>query len=107
MFSNGDNNQPVVCWLTFLFNPGVVMGVAKAYVIISIFRVNNLVSTKCMAANSRVVWYQITGLAACAVNSRYVITAPMSCCMLCVQDKRPRLYSRFMSNISNPASAEI
>ena len=53
MFSNGDNNQPVLCWLTFLFNPGVVMGVAKAYVIISIFRVNNLVSTKCMAANSR------------------------------------------------------
>eukprot|EP00731_Ephydatia_muelleri_P019394 Em0012g219a len=25
-----DNNEPVLCWLTFVFNPGVVMGVAKA-----------------------------------------------------------------------------
>ena len=58
MVSNGDNNQSVLCcWLTFLFCYVVAMGVAKADVIISIFRINNLVSTKCMAANNRVYWW--------------------------------------------------
>ena len=54
VFSNGDNNQPVCAGSRFCSTLGLSWALLRHYIIISIFRVTNLVhavSTKCMAAN--------------------------------------------------------
>jgi len=71
VLQNVDVKEPVLCRITFLLYLRLSWALLRHYVIISIFRMINLVSTKCMAANSRDLYFTVV----CTACTKHIFNA--------------------------------